>query len=222
MDEGGSSPADPPPLPTEGDGEGIGNPFDNYQSVSHSEGNPFDGYAYSTSSTTTNQHASSETSINSNYYTSPHFGTGGGASPSYTTYNNYIYQNNNNNYSRDDTESVLGNGGSDTDTYESLNIEKEDGHHPNTFSEVELEVIGNPFNDEVEGNDNNGNEKESDREHAVAQKNGEGEGGEGTTDVKPLGIVGLISMVYFLVAGGAYGTEDLGGSIPALYALIGL
>ena len=38
---------------------------------------------------------------------------------------------------------------------------------------------------------------------------------------KPLGVIGLVSMVYFLVAGGAYGTEDLGGSIPALFALGG-
>jgi len=35
-------------------------------------------------------------------------------------------------------------------------------------------------------------------------------------------IFGLVAMVFFLVCGGAYGTEDLGGSIPPLYALAGI
>lgn len=35
-------------------------------------------------------------------------------------------------------------------------------------------------------------------------------------------VFGLVAMVFFLVCGGAYGTEDLGGSIPPLYALAGI
>ena len=73
--------------------------------------------------------------------------------------------------------------------------------------EVELEV--GPF-------DNDGKEKEGDVESITDEASKEGK-----PDVKPLGIIGLVSMVYFLVAGGAYGTEDLAGSIPGLYALIG-
>lgn len=35
-------------------------------------------------------------------------------------------------------------------------------------------------------------------------------------------VLGLVAMVFFLVCGGAYGTEDLGGSIPPLFALAGI
>lgn len=39
---------------------------------------------------------------------------------------------------------------------------------------------------------------------------------------KSLSILSLIAMVFFLVCGGAYGTEDMGGAIPPLFALLGI
>jgi amino acid transporter len=39
---------------------------------------------------------------------------------------------------------------------------------------------------------------------------------------KSLSIVSLIAMVFFLVCGGSYGTEDLGGAIPPLFAILGI
>eukprot|EP01087_Luapelamoeba_hula_P020671 TRINITY_DN7096_c0_g1_i1.p1 TRINITY_DN7096_c0_g1~~TRINITY_DN7096_c0_g1_i1.p1 ORF type:complete len:574 (-),score=79.81 TRINITY_DN7096_c0_g1_i1:186-1907(-) len=45
-------------------------------------------------------------------------------------------------------------------------------------------------------------------------------GGDG--DGKKLSFIGLLSVCYFLVCGGAYGTEDLASSIPPLFALLGL
>lgn len=39
---------------------------------------------------------------------------------------------------------------------------------------------------------------------------------------KQLGAVGLAAIVFFLVCGGSYGTEDLGGTIPPLYAILGI
>lgn len=46
------------------------------------------------------------------------------------------------------------------------------------------------------------------------------EKGEDSTKVHS--VFGLVALVFFLVCGGAYGTEDLGGSIPPLYALTGI
>jgi hypothetical protein len=37
-----------------------------------------------------------------------------------------------------------------------------------------------------------------------------------------LSMFGLVSIVFFMVCGGSYGTEDLGGSIPPLFALAGI
>lgn len=42
------------------------------------------------------------------------------------------------------------------------------------------------------------------------------------TAKKQLGAVGLASIVFFLVCGGSYGTEDLGGTIAPLYAILGI
>jgi len=42
------------------------------------------------------------------------------------------------------------------------------------------------------------------------------------SEKKALGVFGLVAVVYFLVCGGSYGTEDLGGSIPPLFALLGI
>lgn len=39
---------------------------------------------------------------------------------------------------------------------------------------------------------------------------------------KPLGALGLAAIVFFLVCGGSYGTEDLGGTIAPLYAILGI
>jgi len=39
---------------------------------------------------------------------------------------------------------------------------------------------------------------------------------------KQLGALGLAAIVFFLVCGGSYGTEDLGGKIPPLYAVLGI
>jgi hypothetical protein len=39
---------------------------------------------------------------------------------------------------------------------------------------------------------------------------------------RALSPVALLAMVYFLVCGGAYGTEDLGGTIPPLFAILGV
>ena len=39
---------------------------------------------------------------------------------------------------------------------------------------------------------------------------------------KQLGALGLAAIVFFLVCGGSYGTEDLGGVIPPLYAILGI
>jgi amino acid transporter len=39
---------------------------------------------------------------------------------------------------------------------------------------------------------------------------------------KQLGALGLAAIVFFLVCGGSYGTEDLGGTIPPLYAILGI
>jgi len=44
----------------------------------------------------------------------------------------------------------------------------------------------------------------------------------GKTLEKALSPVALLAMVYFLVCGGAYGTEDLGGTIPPMFAVLGL
>lgn len=51
----------------------------------------------------------------------------------------------------------------------------------------------------------------------------------GTTDTekgvqteKALSPLALLAIVYFLVCGGAYGTEDLGGTIPPLFAILGV
>jgi hypothetical protein len=41
-------------------------------------------------------------------------------------------------------------------------------------------------------------------------------------EAKVHSVFGLVALVFFLVCGGAYGTEDLGGSIPPLYALSGI
>ncbi|KAL6063441.1 proline dehydrogenase [Balamuthia mandrillaris] len=46
--------------------------------------------------------------------------------------------------------------------------------------------------------------------------------GEEEDKGKALNIFTLIAVVYFLVCGGAYGTENLAGSIPPLFALLGL
>jgi amino acid transporter len=43
-----------------------------------------------------------------------------------------------------------------------------------------------------------------------------------TVKKKPHSIFSLVAIVYFLVCGGAYGTEDLGGSVPPLFALLGI
>jgi amino acid transporter len=43
-----------------------------------------------------------------------------------------------------------------------------------------------------------------------------------TPEKKALSRLSLISVIYFLVCGGAYGTEDLGGAIPAFYGLLGI
>lgn len=48
------------------------------------------------------------------------------------------------------------------------------------------------------------------------------EEGKGPKKEKSLSIVSLIAMVFFLVCGGSYGTEDLGGAIPPLFALLGI
>jgi amino acid transporter len=39
---------------------------------------------------------------------------------------------------------------------------------------------------------------------------------------KQLGALGLAAIVFFLVCGGSYGTEDLGGTIAPLYAILGI
>jgi len=49
-------------------------------------------------------------------------------------------------------------------------------------------------------------------EHPAPQQN-EGE---------KLSFIGLVAVCYFLVCGGAYGTEDLASSIPPLFALLGV
>lgn len=46
--------------------------------------------------------------------------------------------------------------------------------------------------------------------------------GAGLAPKKQLGALGLAAIVFFLVCGGSYGTEDLGGKIPPLYAILGI
>lgn len=55
----------------------------------------------------------------------------------------------------------------------------------------------------------------------VGLENGEGSSLLGAPR-KQLGAVGLAAIVFFLVCGGSYGTEDLGGTIPPLYAVLGI
>lgn len=47
-----------------------------------------------------------------------------------------------------------------------------------------------------------------------------GAGGDG--EKKALGVFSMVAVVYFLVCGGSYGTEDLGGSLPPLFGLLGI
>jgi amino acid transporter len=46
--------------------------------------------------------------------------------------------------------------------------------------------------------------------------------GDQDESTKSLGRIALISIVFFLVCGGSYGTEDLGGAIPPFFGLLGI
>lgn len=50
----------------------------------------------------------------------------------------------------------------------------------------------------------------------------DGENGRGDEERRDLSFVGLIAVCYFLVCGGAYGTEDLASTIPPFFALLGI
>jgi len=43
-----------------------------------------------------------------------------------------------------------------------------------------------------------------------------------SVEASKMGFCSLLLMIYFLVCGGAYGTEDLGSSLPPLYAILGI